>query len=106
VITGGFYFGVLLQFAIPAVVWAGALILFPTRNNLARLVILALTAYYVVMTVLGILGLLSAFSLSGLIYFLIPLAATLAAAAGSFLIIQEEGNEWFGSLTDVSMPSS
>lgn len=96
VIQGAFTVGGLIQFAIPAAVWAFAIILFPTRNNLARLVILALTVYYVVMLLVGIGGILS-------IYGLLGLASVAAAALGSFLIVQEPGNAWFGPLTNVSL---
>ena len=96
VVNGGFSVRVLIRVAIPAAVWAFAIILFPTRNNLARLVILALTAYYVVMLLLGISGILSVVGLLGL-------ASVVAAALGSFLLIQEPGNAWFGPLTNVSL---
>jgi hypothetical protein len=96
VVKGGFTVGGVIQFAIPAAVWAFAIILFPTRNNLARLVILALTVYYIVMLLVGISGILS-------VPGMLALASVAAAALGSFLLIQEPGNAWFGPLTNVSL---
>lgn len=89
-----FSFSAIIRFAIPAALFAFAIILLPTRNNLARLAILVVTAWNLVNLILGLGGL---FSLWGLI----SLASIVVAAYACYLLLQSD--DWFGSLTTISL---
>ena len=98
--TYAFSFGALVRFAIVAGLWAFAITLIPSRNNLARLGLLALTVYSVVMylqVLLFYFGYL--FTISGLL----GLASLAAAVFGCYLLVKDPADEWFGPLTDVSL---
>jgi hypothetical protein len=98
--TYGFSFGALVRFAIVAGLWAFAITQIPARNNLARLGLLALTAYNAIMYLKVLLYVFSyLFSLPGLLS-----AASIAAAiAGCYLLVKDPADEWFGPLTDFSL---
>ena len=98
-LTYGFYIGAVLRFAIVAGLWAFAITQIPARNNLARLGLLALTAYNVIMF-LRVLsyGFPYLFTIPGLLG-----AASIAAAVlGCLLLVRDPADEWFGPLTSVS----
>lgn len=99
-LTYGFYVGAVLRFAIVAGLWAFAITQIPARNNLARLGLLALTAYDVIM----FLQVLSyAFSYLFTIPGLLGIASIAAAVLGCLLLVRDPGDEWFGPLTSVSL---
>lgn len=97
-LLSGFSLSAILQFAIIGGLWAFAIILIPTRNNLARLGLLLLTGYMVVGYALAVLGAISIlFTINGLL----GLASLAAAVLGSLLLLKSD--HWFGSLTTVSL---
>jgi hypothetical protein len=99
-LTYGFYTGAVLRFAIFAGLWAFAITQIPARNNLARLGILALTAYNVIM----FLQVLSyAFSYLFTLPGLLGAASVAAAVLGCILLVRDPADEWFGPLTSVSL---
>jgi hypothetical protein len=99
-LTYGFYIGAVLRFAIVAGLWALAITQIPARNNLARLGLLALTAYDVIM----FLQVLSyAFSYLFTVPGLLGAASIAAAVAGCILLVRDPADEWFGPLTSVSL---
>lgn len=93
-LTYGFNFKAVIIFAITAGLWAFAITLLPNRNNIARLAIMGVTAWNAINVVLN-LGML--FSLLGLL----GVASVAIAAFACFLLFQSD--DWFGSLTNVSM---
>lgn len=93
-LTYGFALNAVLMFVVTAGLWAFAIMLLPSRNNLARLAIMGVTVWHVINVVLNLGGL---FSLMGLI----GVAVVAIAAFACFLLLQSD--DWFGSLTSVSL---
>lgn len=99
-LTYGFYIGAVLRFAIVAGLWAFAITQIPARNNLARLGLLALTAYNAIMFLRLLTYALSyLFTIPGLL----GAASVATAVLGCMLLVRDPADEWFGPLTSVSL---
>jgi hypothetical protein len=78
--------------------WVFAIILIPSRNNLARLGLLVMTAYNVLLVVSTIRHDPSVLaSVRGLL----EAAEVVVAALGCFQLVKKPGNDWFGPLTKI-----
>ena len=73
---------------------AFAIILLPSRNNLARLAILAVTAANLLFLLLQLSGMRPAWGV-------IAVASVGSAAYASYLLIQSD--DWFGTLRDIAL---
>jgi hypothetical protein len=93
-----------VQFATFGGLWAFAIIHIPRRNNLARLILLVMTAYLVYLMLILVLKLIVlSYTFLFVAYVLLNVAQFAVAVLGCFLLVQKPGNDWFGPLTRVSL---